>query len=532
MKIIQVLYRVKRYIIRPSIPPLSDIDILEPIHLKNRLRFPNKNKSIYEENKFHFLNKSHSLTFPQDWNNNNLPLLWLYNLHYFDGVLNPQTPECIKEKLINEWISSNPATHGIGWDPYPMSLRICNWIKWIWLKDGNVDKLILISLFQQTLFLSKKLEFHLFGNHLLENAKALIFAGYFFGGKQGNKWKLKGIKILRTELAEQILDDGGHFELSPMYHCIVLDLILDILQLCKNNADDKELDSLNLFLKGLALKMSNWLVTMCHSDQEISYFNDAAIGIAPAPKKILERVTELVGSPIKLVSTQMKYLSHSGFVRLCNEDAVLIMDVGDIGASYIPGHGHADTLSVELSLFSQRVLVNLGTSEYGFSDRRHFERGTSAHSTMEINDRNSSEVWDGFRVGRRAVVDKLSFGKENSVIASHNGYKHLPEAPRHIRKVVLKDQSVLIEDSVEGNYKNAKVYFHFHPSVKIISDKNGLQGSIELLDGKIIHWNAEATKSLIISSKYAISFGDLRQSTSLVLTPNIDKLCNIELNWK
>ena len=527
----QILHRLKKFIIKPSVPSLADLVFQSPKNLESSMSFPVKNQTIIGENRFLFLNRMESLTFPQDWNSKTIPLLWSYNLHYFDGILHPDTSECVKEKLINDWILENPATKGIGWQPYPLSLRICNWIKWIWLKDVCVDQLIIRSLYQQTEYLSKTLEFHLLGNHLLENAKALIFSGYFFGGKHGEKWKNTGIKILRTELTEQILDDGGHFELSPMYHCIVLDLTLDIIQLCNNNTTDKELASLNVFLKNLALKMANWLKKMCHTDEEISYFNDAAVGIAPSPTDILVRVSELAGPLTQSESTQLKYLSHSGFIRFSSKDAVLIMDVGEVGASYLPGHGHADTLSVELSLFSQRVLVNLGTSEYGLSDRRSYERGTSAHSTMMINEINSSEVWGGFRVGQRAVVDRLFFEGEQSVTASHDGYKQLPGAPRHVRKVLFKKRSILIKDWVEGCYESARVYFHFHPSVTLVQDCDGMQGFINMSSGRVIFWNASASDAFITPTEFAAGFGDLKQTSTLVLTPHKNKSCNLELTW-
>jgi uncharacterized heparinase superfamily protein len=531
LKISQIVHRVKNFIIKPSVPALGKIDFGRPKNLECSLSFPVKNQTIMGENKFLFLNRKESLIFPQDWNSRSIPLLWSYNLHYFDGILDPGTSECTKEKLINDWILENLATEGIGWQPYPISLRICNWIKWIWLKNGSVDQLVIYSLFQQTIYLSKTLEFHLLGNHLLENAKALIFSGYFFGGMQGEKWKRTGIKILRAELTEQILDDGGHFELSPMYHAIVLDLVLDILQLSKNKAACEELVSLRLFLEEIVLKMNGWLAKMCHSDEEISYFNDAAVGIAPSPKEIQERVSELVGFRRESVPSQLTYLSDSGFVRFFSQDAILIMDVGEVGPSYLAGHGHADTLSLELSLFSQRVLVNLGTSQYGFSDRRSYERGTSAHSTMELNERNSSEVWGGFRVGRRAVVDRLSFEGEQSVTASHNGYKYLSGAPRHVRKVVFKERSILIEDSVEGPYESAKVYFHFHPSVNIVQDRDGLRGCIKMADKRVIFWNATAGDAVITPSEFAAGFGDLRQSSTLVLVPHKNKSCSLELTW-
>ena len=45
------------------------------------------------------------------------------------------------------------------------------------------------------------------------------------------RWMDKGLKIIDEEMHEQVLDDGGHFELSPMYHSVMLELVLDLLAL-------------------------------------------------------------------------------------------------------------------------------------------------------------------------------------------------------------------------------------------------------------------------------------------------------------
>ncbi|MDC1074657.1 alginate lyase family protein [Gammaproteobacteria bacterium] len=495
------------------------------------MNFPIKSKTIYKENEFRFLNKTEILTFPQDWNKKSLTVLWLYNLHYFDGVLNPDTPDVIVEKLINKWILENPPGDGVGWQPYPLSLRICNWIKWIWKKDGAPDKVITSSLFQQTYYLSKTLEFHLLGNHLLENSKALIFSGLFFGGPKGKEWFALGVKILRAELEEQVLDDGGHFELSPMYHIIILDLVLDVLQLCNEKLSIDEFRDLKIFLVKVAIKMSSWLTKMCHPDGEISYFNDATLGITPSPKEILARSSELTGFQRHISHSRLEYLRESGFLRFEEEEAVLIMDVGEVGASYLPGHGHADSLSVELSLLDQRVIVNSGTSEYGNTERRSYERGTAAHSTLELNYKNSSEVWGGFRVGRRASVGGISFEGSDSVTASHNGYRFLPGAPIHARKVFFKKQFISIEDTILGPYENASVYFHIHPSVKLLR-KNKFGGVLILPDNTAISWKAVAAQVEVRQHSYAAGFGKLKSTLSLILTPKHNEICKLQFKWE
>ena len=86
------------------------------------------------------------------------------------------------------------------------------------------------------------MEYHILGNHLLENGYALLFGAYYFGDK---KLYEKAYQIVSEELEEQILEDGAHFELSPMYHQILLNRLLDCIYLVNSNIflkDDLEFE--------------------------------------------------------------------------------------------------------------------------------------------------------------------------------------------------------------------------------------------------------------------------------------------------
>jgi uncharacterized heparinase superfamily protein len=91
----------------------------------------------------------------------------------------------------------------------------------------------------------------------------------------------------------------------------------------------------------------------------------------------------------KTIINKLQYHKDSGFVVYKDVKSHLIADFGKIGPTYLPGHAHADTLSFELAVNGDRVIVNSGTSEYGNSKERLRQRGTSAHSTVEIDNRIS-----------------------------------------------------------------------------------------------------------------------------------------------
>lgn len=430
--------------------------------------------SYLTQNQVIFLNKKVDISPPAIWNDNTEEKLWLYNLHYFDDLnaVDSLNRKDIQYKLIKRWIAENPAVKGNGWEPYPLSLRLVNWIKW-YNRSGIDDQAILDSIAQQAEALSKQLEYHILGNHLFANAKALVFVGCFLEGRLGVKYLKLGLKLLDREIPEQFLGDGGHFELSPMYHCILLWDILDLINLA-NIALEPLLKHRLESWKNTATQALDWLNIMTHPDGEVAFFNDSTIGIAASPSQLkLYAATLNINTCRKL--NHYELLSDSGYTRIGFSDYSLIFDHGEVGPSYLPGHAHADTLSFEMSLGESRFFVNSGTSLYGVSEERHRQRGSAAHNTVVINSEDSSEVWGGFRVARRAhsiVNDVFVSDDLVTITASHDGYTRLTPSVRHKRNISATKAEVVITDSIDQAGVIAKAYFHVHPDIKItiISD--------------------------------------------------------------
>ena len=526
----QILNRIKRKFIKPRV---SLFDIPKNSHPYSKIKpVVRCSKRIYGENSFKFLNKEFTLKVPEDWNAKNQDKLWLYNLHYFDDLngVNSEQRAVWHSSLIQKWIKDNPPGFGNGWEPYPSSLRIVNWIKWF-LLGHNARQMWLNSLAIQTRFLSKNLEYHLLGNHIFTNAKALIFSGLFFKGVEADHWYQLGVSIIDREIPEQILADGGNFELSPMYHAIFLEDLLDLVNI--HQAYGRNLpDS----FESKIVQMLEWLKVMCHPDGEISFFNDSTLGVAPSFSDLLSYADRL---GITFKSNQVNRLIHleeSGYIRVENENMVIIADVANIGPDYIPGHGHADALSFELSLFSERVIVNSGISTYKMGVNRYQQRGTELHSTVTIDNQNSSEVWSGFRVANRAKVFDINKLKDSDSIkfsACHNGYKKLKEGIFHCRYWSMSNDSIRIVDNItgEGIHKIRSV-LPLHPSV-IVGSVQG--GSVDLKIGKKrVEVNFEGKGKLkIIESQYHPEFGLSIDNKHLVYdyNGNLPSKITIRISW-
>ena len=71
---------------------------------------------------------------------------------------------------------------------------------------------------------------------------------------------------------------------------------------------------------------------------------------------------------------------------------IVICDAGPIGPDYVPGHGHADLFSFELSLNGARLVVDSGVASYEAGPMRQYCRSTRAHNTLEIDGQGPGRV--------------------------------------------------------------------------------------------------------------------------------------------
>lgn len=458
--------------------------------------------SLHDRWHVKLLNTVGEIARPEQWNDPAQAKLWTYNLHYFDDLAASSGPErrVMQRDLISRWIAENPLGSGNGWEPYPTSLRIVNWLKWA-LSGVELEAAWCASLSQQARWLSRRIEWHLLGNHLLANAKALIFAGLYFEGKEADAWLARGLSILAHELGEQVLDDGAHFELSPMYHAIILEDLLDLHNLARTYgvSQRQPLDR----LPGVISRMRTWLAALTHPDGELAFFNDSAFGIAPA-RALLESYAGRLGLTAYATYGGTSHLRASGYVRADRKDAVLIADVAAIGPDYLPGHAHADTLSFEWSLGRTRIVVNTGISTYAAGELRARQRSTAAHSTVEIDGVDSSEVWSSFRVARRARITRVSVTEDAEAVVvrgGHDGYGRLPGAPIHERMWRLEDHALEISDTVESTSLHACIArFHFAPGVRVMIASSGRDGSLRTSEGRSILWRTSESAQLVAGS--------------------------------
>ena len=398
-----------------------------------------------------------------------------------------------------------------------------------------LDEECLKSLSIQTRWLYKRIEWHILGNHLFSNAKALVFSGVFFEGKEAEKWLLKGLKIIKKQLPEQILEDGGNFERSPMYHALFLEDLMDLINISRvypSKVSKKQ----DMIWRETAKRMMKFLTDMSHPDGEVSFFNDSSIGIAATLEELTsygKRISVEINK--KIVNCNQLNIQHypdTGYIRMEGPFAVTLLDTAPIGPDYLPGHAHSDTLSFELSLFNRRIIVNGGTSEYGNGNLRLEERSTQSHNTVEVDQENSSEVWSSFRVARRAYPINLKIKKSSksiNVSCMHNGYLRLPGKVIHERNWEFSKNKLLIEDTVLGKFKSSIARFYFHPEIEIV--KKEFNSYLLKIGNRKIWLKSLSGKGEIVNGFFAPEFGKRVKTNCLMVDFSKELKSIIELNW-
>ncbi len=396
---------------------------------------------------FELIHRSHRFRGEIDWNDLGNGPLWAFHLHQFDYARAPTLSAKSRWRLIDHWIEN--CDEGAGWAPHPISLRILSWGKLL-LTPGALDlspdqaARMHTSMAHQVETLAGALETRLQANHLFSNIASVVFAGLLFEGERADTW-LALESRMRREIARQIQADGSHIEGSPMYHALLLENVLDLLNLSRA-AGDRAPDSLIASLEDAASRMLGAHHVWTHPDGEIALLGDAAFDIAQPPR-VLEAYAGLLGiDPVG--PAREGVLEDAGIFRMQSGDLVLIATASPPTPAYQPGHAHCDALSFELSIGDERVVTDTGVTEYILGPLREISRETASHATLQIDGSEQSEIWAAHRVGGRCRVEV-----ENIAPDRLDAYCVSWSRPRtrHHRSFQLAGGRLLIEDRIVGD---------------------------------------------------------------------------------
>ncbi|MCC7014029.1 MAG: alginate lyase family protein [Planctomycetes bacterium] len=415
-----------------------------------------------------FLNVTRALAAPVDWQAQGAPELERMNLHYMEFLEALDDSEFARIAL--EWVEHNPlearGSWRIAWNSFVVSLRALVWMQQLAARwhalDVGVRAALQASLARQVRFLESHLELDIGGNHLIKNAKTLVWASQFFDGPEARRWGALGKRVLERELAEQVLQDGVHYERSPSYH---LQVFADVLE-CAHVGDAAFRDALKPVLE----KLAQAAVDLSHPDGAPSLFNDGGLHMSYSLAECLDAFESVLGLA-RPTPREVFVFQDAGYFGARHGNSYFLADCGAIAPDHLPAHGHGDVLAFEWSVGGKRWIVDAGTYEYERGATRARARSSSAHNTVTLDDRDQAEFWAAFRVGRRPRVALERFeplGHGFVLEGAHDGYAHLPGSPVHRRRFIVGRDSFVIDDSVDGGARQSvTARLLVHPDVSV-----------------------------------------------------------------
>jgi len=358
------------------------------------------------------------LPFPfADWSLPGEPRLRRFHAHYGEEVLGwvRRGDLAAAAGALAAWIAANPPRAGDAWHPYPLSTRAGNWVAALSLAPELAGAEVLESLRRQLAHLERNVEDDVLGNHVIRNARALVLGGLALDER---RWWDRGLQLLRRELPEQVLPDGGHYERSPVYHQVVL---RDLLEIRGASSED--------WLVEPSERMQRFAAALGRPDGKPALFNDGSVDLAPD--------LDLPAPPDGLA-----VFPETGYVVLRAGRIWLAFDCGQPAPPFLPAHAHADALSFQLWVDGRPLVVDPGTYTYEAGADRQWFRSTRAHSTVAVGGRDQFELWGAFRAGPFPRVALRSTQPLEAELTR--------DGLRHRRRITVADGVLEIEDEVDG----------------------------------------------------------------------------------
>jgi hypothetical protein len=428
--------------------------------------------AAFARGEFVYLNRGADFARGIRWREPGASALWRYQLQYLGCVADLARTGRVADaaKIVASWRAEFEGRwDAVAWHPYPTSLRLANLCVaaraagGFEALGGGVASLAAVH----AAYLLRHVEHDVRGNHLIENARALLWAGRTFRGGVAPACERAARAIFEVEIPEQIPSDGGHFELSPMYHCIVMRDLIEVRSLLGDgdplvrNHVAPALQQMGTFLAGIVCP-----------DGDIPLLGDSVRGFGPPPSTLLR----LVGA-YRIPKSGIRSFPDSGLHVLSNERMWAILDAGPVCPPYLPAHGQADSLTVEVWVDGVCVVCDAGVFDYEGRERA-WGRSSRAHSVPTIDDADTSEVYDSFRVGGLATVDSVGVAAAgDEVLAQLRPYGSTARVTRSVR---LFGNSLTIEDVGAADAGDARLVSRLHlaPGAKFVLAGDVAKGAV------------------------------------------------------
>jgi len=493
---------------------------------------------------------------------------WELNRHQHFGTLAKACVFTGDDKYARElvrqfysWRSANPYPMGINWGS---SLEVAfRSLSWIWMRSLLIGRANVPESFEHDLvrrlaqngrYIERYLSTYFSPNtHLIGEAVALFFIGTLCPQiPEAQHWQKKGLVIVLAEAERQVRADGVYFEQSLYYHVYALDFFLHTRVLASRNGllVPESFDALLKRMLGVVHVLSrNGAPDAFGDDDGGRLFNPRhnrvedmsdplALGAAlfgGSAARLTEESTWLFGqasvNPSEAKPEQpltSVAFEDGGLYVIASSDGQMLVDAGPHGIGH-GGHGHADALSVRLSIDGRQWLIDPGSFAYISADEeRNAFRGTGAHNTLRIDKLDQAVPEGPFSWSSLPEVraeDWIAGHSFTFFSGVHDGYRRLPDPVLHRRSIFhLHGEYWLVRDIAEGAGEHElELFWHFAPDVEVTASEGALIASsgderLVALSASDQSWRSRVETGFVspaYGKKLAAPVGEFRTRTQL-----------------
>jgi hypothetical protein len=411
------------------------------------------------------------------------------------------------------WTKANPYPLGINWgSALEVAFRS---LSWIWVDrllaglEGTAEREFHTEMAPVLAFHGRYIERYLSthfspNTHLLGEALALFFLGTLYPQMpRADHWKESGWRIVRQEAGRQVRPDGVYFEQSLYYHVYALDFFLYARLLAARSGLEipREYDA-------VLGRMLDVVEALAQAGPAEGFGDDDGGRLWNPRRNRTEQMTDPLAigalmysktfSAARLTEESVWLFGRRAVDSLALETAsaaassksfpdgglyvladsapwaqAMVVDAGPQGAGRA-GHGHADALSLRLTMDGQRWLVDAGSGVYISKDPtdRNVFRGTGAHNTMRVDGVDQAIADEPFSWTHIPASEAENWieGKSFTYFAgSHDGYSRLADPVLHRRHVLkIAGGLWLVRDVALGQAKHElEIRWHFAPDLLV-----------------------------------------------------------------
>lgn len=439
---------------------------------------------------------------------------WLKHLTAMAGGERGGEAPFFAREWLSAWMDAHSHYDPIAWAPEVTAERVVNWVRaWDFLVRGDAaagpfEKMLRRTIGRDVRHIAKTPPPAGAGYARLHTLKGQTFAALALKGRERSRDK--ALRLLEAEVDLQVLPDGGHVERNPERLALVLQDLLELRALCA-----AVLGQVPPFLQNAIDRATPMLRQLRHPDGTLALFNGGREGDPARIDQLLVQTESGSKAPGRA--------PYAGFQHLSAGNLHVIMDCGRPGG---PGKmHHAGTLSFELSVGPQRLIVNCG-ARLGESDPwRTALAATAAHSTLTVNDTSSAAfAIDGaLHRGPDHVTCQRTDSEDGVLVeASHDGYLNAFGLTHHRALYVGPGgNDIRGEDRLTGTGgEYFTIRFHLHPAVKAsaLADGSGALLRFGTRGKQTWRLRASAGEVKIEDSVYLGHLGEHRRTEQITIS--------------